>query len=307
MVQVDVFWAYGFGASLAMAAGHKLNASKKPYETPHFWQTLVFLAVFWAPTGLLLLLRHPSWETMQAATNFYDISEWTVLLFGITNVTQGMLGFWVGQRLMKSGRLYAAQINWMAGYFGMFFILLYGWDGLGYDRFLFDSGQFYGEQGTLWTPGAATAAGIWPAIQNFLTSSVAMTLYTDGVWLVPPFVWLMYRFFKDSVEVHPQLTVKDNIKFWKFFFTYLEAVFLVGLSCAAIAALTVGFIGSQLGIGEVIMHDSGWYAPENVGRHVLSYVLGLPLAAAICWYALLRPGMPYSTVLNVFTFGLHKK
>jgi hypothetical protein len=104
MVQVDVFWAYGFGASLALAAGPKLAAVKKPLESRYMVWAVLFLALFWSPTGMLLLIRHPSWETMQAAENFYSMSEFLVLAFGITNVTQGVLGFWVGSRLVQAGK-----------------------------------------------------------------------------------------------------------------------------------------------------------------------------------------------------------
>ncbi|MDF2446378.1 MAG: hypothetical protein K0S46_1614 [Moraxellaceae bacterium] len=87
MVQVDVFWAYGFGASLAVAAGSRLLKEKKPLESRFFVVTLLFLALIWAPTGMLLLMRHPSWETMQVAADFRSMNEFLVLGFGITNVT----------------------------------------------------------------------------------------------------------------------------------------------------------------------------------------------------------------------------
>src|SRR4051812_31150524 len=126
MVQVDVFWAYGWGASLAAAAGRPLAKSERPFASSYYVSTVLFLALCWAPTGMLLLLRHPSWETMQAAPQLQSLSEWLILAFGITNITQGMLGFWIGQRLLRQGKDYLAHLNWLAGYFGMFFILLYG-------------------------------------------------------------------------------------------------------------------------------------------------------------------------------------
>src|SRR4051812_39232963 len=125
MVEVDVFWAYGWGASLAVAAGRQLRKEPKPLETKYFAATVLFLALVWAPTGMLLLLRHPSWETMQVAPSFGGINEWLVLGFGITNITQGIVGFWVGTLLIRRGNWHLAQLNWIAGYFGMFFILLY--------------------------------------------------------------------------------------------------------------------------------------------------------------------------------------
>src|SRR5262245_41260624 len=99
MVQVDVFWAYGWGAALAAAGGKPLALHNKPFESKYFVKALLFLSLIWAPTGMLLLLRHPSWETMQAADKLQSMSEWLILAFGITNVTQGILGFHVGLRL----------------------------------------------------------------------------------------------------------------------------------------------------------------------------------------------------------------
>lgn len=130
MVQVDVFWAYGIGASLAMAAGRQSRKVAKPFETRYFVKSLLLLSLIWAPTGMLLLLRNTSWETMQAAENIGAMPAWLVLAFGITNITQGMLGYWVGLKLVRAGRWHAVNLNWMAGYFGMFFILVYGWESL---------------------------------------------------------------------------------------------------------------------------------------------------------------------------------
>ncbi|MFP5383112.1 MAG: hypothetical protein ACLGHG_03480 [Gammaproteobacteria bacterium] len=296
MVQVDVFWGYGWGASLAVAAGAQLLAAKKPYETTYWARTLAFLALFWGPTGLLLLIRHPSWETMQAAADFYDMSEWLVLAFGITNITQGMLGFTVGLWLLKQGRWYAAQMNWLLGYFGMFFILLYGWDGLGYDRFLYDRDMFAGSPA--WTPYAGTGGGVGAALQTFFlnfsnpqgNATVFTTLLIDGLWLIPPFAYLLITWTRDGVmrDYAPGQEFTASVKLGV---TYLASVFVVGFGCAAVGALTVGVLGSAFGVGEVIWHD-GYYAPVNLGAHALSYVVGIPLAIAINWYLLLAPGRP---------------
>jgi hypothetical protein len=300
MVQVDIFWGYGWGASLAVAAGAQLLKADKPYETTYWAKTLAFLALFWAPTGLLLLMRHPSWETMQAAAHFYDMSEWLVLAFGITNITQGMLGFAVGYWLLKNGRWYAAQMNWLLGYFGMFFILLYGWDGLGYDRFLYDRDMHAGSPA--WTPMAGTGGGVIDALTQFLFTifnpqgnpTVAATLYTDGLWLIPPFALLLISWTRDGVlrDYAPGRELSAAVTLGV---TYLASVFVVGLGCAAVTAYTVHLVAQGLDVGQVVWHGS-FYAPENLGRHALSYLIGIPLGAALCWFLLLAPGRP----LNLF-------
>jgi hypothetical protein len=293
MVQVDVFWAYGWGASLAAAAGRPLLQREQPLESRYFVSTLLFLSLIWAPTGMLLLLRHPSWETMQAAAQLSSLSEWLILAFGITNVTQGILGFWVGQWLLRNGRQYLAQLNWIAGYFGMFFILLYGWDGLGYDRFLYDRDMLSGSPA--WVPGVAlrTAGGALPALWHFLHSSVAMTLYTDGVYLLPPFFWLTTRWrteaaLAEGATVPPPAAVRIA--------TYLGGALGVGLGSAAVCALAVRSVAYLLGITDHVARGNG-QAPQQLAAHIGSYFIGLPLGIAILWFTVLRPRGPVQRLL----------
>ena len=268
MVEVDVFWAYGIGAACAAAAGEPLARAARPLDTVQFTRTLLLLALVWAPTGLLLLLRHPSWETMQVADSFADIPHWLVLAFGLTNVTQGIVGFLVGARLLAAGRGYAAQLNWLVGYFGMFFILLYGWDGLGYDRFLYDRDMF---GGVAWTPGAGLQPGAGP---QFLVSSVAGTLYLDGVYLLPFLLGTIGKW--QRAEATRGGGPARSVLGWGG--VHLAMVFGVALTAAAISALTVHHLaGSLAGV------PGGW---------ALSYAIGLPLSLAAQWLVLYAPGRP---------------
>lgn len=291
MVQVDVFWAYGWGASLAVAAGKPLARSPRPLETKYFVSTLLFLSLVWAPTGMLLLLRHPSWETMQAAPQLLAMSEWLILAFGITNITQGILGFWIGQKLLARNQGYLAQLNWIAGYFGMFFILLYGWDGLGYDRFLYDRDML--PDSPAWTAGAATAGGVLAALGRFLGSGVAQTLYLDGVYLLPPFFWLTQRWRKEAASAAGARAPSAL----RLVLVYLGAVFLVGLGGAAVCALTVRGVAYVLGVGDPIARARGTIPPSTAG-HVASYFIGLPLGLALLWIVALRPRGPVSRFLR---------
>jgi hypothetical protein len=272
MVQVDVFWAYGLGGSLAAAAGVQLAEKEEPWVTPYFVKTLLFLALIWSPTGLLLLLRHPSWETMQAAERLTDLPPLLVLAFGITNVTQGILGFWVGHRLMRASRSYAATLSWMFGYFGMFFILLYGWDGRGWDRFLYDRDAF---GGAAWTPGAGIQPG---AGIGFLTSSVAETLYLDGLFLVPPLLYWFATWLREGAAARGE---RDLPSAGLLALRYLGAVFLLALPSAGVAALLVH--GVKLLLARALSAESA---------HIASYFVGLPAALALLWLTLYRPGAP---------------
>ena len=274
MVQVDVFWAYGLGGSLAAAAGPQLAREPRPFASPYFVKAILFLALVWAPTGLLLLLRHPSWETMQAASSIASMPPSLVLAFGITNVTQGILGFAIGRWLMTRGEARLAHLNWLAGYVGMFFILLYGWDGLGYDRFLYDRDMF---AGVAWSPGVGLAAG--PA---FLTSSVARTLYLDGVFLLPPLLYWFGTWTRDGAQGRQKGAGAAAL-------AYLGAVFFLALPTAAFAAIATHFADRLL-------------AP--LGRtsvaHVVAYVIGLPLGLASAYALLFREGAPGHALMRRF-------
>lgn len=268
MVEVDVFWAYGIGAACACAAGTPLARTPAPLSSPYFTRTLLLLSLVWAPTGLLLLLRHPSWETMQVADSFADIPHFLVLAFGLTNITQGILGFWVAARLLATGRAWAAHLHWLLGYFGMFFILLYGWDGLGYDRFLYDRDMF---GGAAWTPGAGLQPGAGPA---FLVSTVARTLYLDGAYLLPFLLGTIGFWQRD--EARRSRGPARSVLGWAGL--HLVMIFGLALTAAALAALTVhAFAGMFADV------PGGW---------ALSYLVGLPLALAMQWILLFAPGRP---------------
>lgn len=298
MVEVDVFWAYGWGASLAGAAGRQLKREPRPLESKYFVATVLFLALVWAPTGMLLLLRHPSWETMQVAPSMDAISEWLVLGFGITNITQGILGFWVSAWLLRKGNWHAAQLNWIAGYFGMFFILLYGWDGLGYDRFLYDRDMISGSPA--WVPGAGIANGALPSLLAFLKSSVAKTLYLDGVYLLPPFFFLTRRWARDGRNSNGEKAQSLGVGVG----SYLAGVFVVGFGAAAIAALTVRGIARLFGITDHVQRALG-DTDRLLGAHVASYLIGLPIAAAGLWWLALNPRGVANRVLRPLSPAAH--
>jgi hypothetical protein len=178
MVQVDVFWSYGLGSSFALAASRQLAEEKRHgrgvLESPYFTKTVLFLAVLFAPSGAWLLWAFPSWETMHAGTR--DLPAWLVSAFAATNVTQGALGFFVVAALAARRRLWSAWLHWFVAYFAMFFILVHGWDGRGYQRFFsFTRADFLAWHGD-WI--------------GWLTSPVAFTLYGMGVVLVPTILYL---------------------------------------------------------------------------------------------------------------------
>ena len=58
-------------------------------------------AALFVPSGVWLLWRFPSWETMHAGDR--SLPAWLVAAFVATNATQGVLGFLVGQVMKATG------------------------------------------------------------------------------------------------------------------------------------------------------------------------------------------------------------
>lgn len=276
MVQVDVFWAYGLGAGLAAAAGRQLKEKDNIFVTPYFVKTLLFLSLVWAPTGMLLLLKHPSWECMQVPDKLSDIPPWLILGFGITNVTQGILGYWVTSTLYKNGKYYLANLNWLAGYLGMFFILVYGWDGLGWDRFLYDRDIF----GAAWQPGLDLT---FMERLSFLWSSVAITLYIDGIYLIPPLIFMITAWYSEGARSDNSIQEKEIPSKLTVTFIYLFIILGVALGTAMGAGLTV-------------------YILSKVVGHIPSYFTGLPLFGALAWLLLYRKGMPVHSLFRKYLY-----
>lgn len=227
MVQVDVFWSYGIGAGLGLASaarGVKRETVKEALASPAAFQALLFLAVVFAPSGFVLLWNFPSWETMHVGTR--DLPGWLVAVFGVTNITQGLLGFVVARSLASRGRAFAAYLHWLGGYFGMFFILVHGWDGTGYQRFLSPTRE-------------ALDGWTWATGQAWLTSDVAFTLEAMGVVLIPWLMGLTVRWLRQGAARRSSPAL---------LFTSVLAMLVIGLPALAIASSAlVRLLGPALG------------------------------------------------------------
>jgi hypothetical protein len=194
MVQVDIFWSFGIGAGFAAAAARQLKDKDDPFETKYFVKTLIYLSVFFVPSGAILLWGFPEWETMQAG-RYETIPAWLVGLFTVTNVTQGILGFWLAYRLIKAGNTLGAWLLCGLGYFCMFFILVHGWDGTGYQRFFYTC--------TNW--GSLGQCVLWEAgqkdILRWAFGPVALTLYAMGLVMLPLMFYWMSDWVKSGYEL----------------------------------------------------------------------------------------------------------
>lgn len=142
MIQVDVFWSFAMGSSLATLAGEKLRREDSIFVNGFFVYTVCYLAMVFSPSGVYLLWQHTGWETMF----FYgpdDLHGLFPCLFALTNVLFGVVGFYLSARLVKGDSEPTAHALWTTSYTCMFAILSFG-----YDRFIYAGWSF--KQGFNW-------------------------------------------------------------------------------------------------------------------------------------------------------------
>lgn len=250
MVQVDVFWSYGIGASFATAACRQLTARNTraerggPWSDPYLMAAVLYCAVLFAPSGAWLLWGFPDWETMQVASGHEDLPAWLVALFAATNVSQGVLGYKVAERLILSGRVYAAFLQAGIGYTGMFFILVHGWDGRGYQRFFSADRDVF----ATW-PREAGGEEALSRIADWLTSPVALTLYGMGVVLVP----VMLALIAAWIRAGQREAGVTRVGLLRVVGAVLAAVFAVALGTAVTASVLVHLLGWWLGVPAAVL------------------------------------------------------
>jgi len=270
MVQVDVFWSYALGASFAASASRQLKKEKQPFNSIYFTYTLLYLSCIFAPSGIYLLWNFPHWETMQVATSHMDIPAWLVVLFSITNITQGILGFWISYLFIKQGKYYAAHLQWFIGYFFMFFILLHGWDGLGWQRFLYDPTV---NNSIPWEPGKFMTF-------SFIISNVALTLYSMGLFVIPFLIIPMAIWIKQGIKKDLGV-INYNIKDLKDIIVHIGmGIFIVGFGSAFITTIIVAVLGKIL---------------DNI---FVGFLLGLFIFAIIGHFFLFKKDKPFYLIIK---------
>lgn len=250
MVQVDIFWSFGIGAGFAVAAAQQIEQTPKEEEPKPFWRqdsfvhALLFVSVLFAPSGAYLLAAFPSWETMHVAADGY-VPAWLVALFGMTNITQGILGYWVAHTLIRKGKKFGAGVAALCGYFGMFFILVHGWDGRGYQR-------FFSARPEALNNWSAADVGPW------FTSDVALTLAAMGTVLIPALLIPYERAIRRGRALRVASGGSASTggpAAW-----FLVSIFGVALGSAIISSL--------------IIHALGWALGSVVAIAVVAFIMG---------------------------------
>lgn len=132
MIQVDVFWSFAMGAQFAICAYSRLAKEPSAFQNSYFVYTVLFLSLIFGPSGAYLLWAFTGWETMFMLDR--DMDPLLPTLFSVTNVSQGVLAFYIIYRLAQSSPIASPFIH-------LFYIvpyaLMFGILGFGYDRFLY--------------------------------------------------------------------------------------------------------------------------------------------------------------------------
>ncbi|MEV3859651.1 hypothetical protein AB0J38_35760 [Streptomyces sp. NPDC050095] len=265
-IQAALFWAYGAGATFALAAGRQLqlweriNAGEGPRTrsraaNPYLTLTILFASVLMVPTGLFLLWQNPSWATMHVADGHRGVWAGFVLLYAGGIPVAAILGFLAAQALVLVGAGYWAYLQCVGGYFLLFGTLIHGWDGRGYERFLSPgSGDF-----TRWAHDSVVNH-----VLDFLTSGTFLALFlfgavVIGTMLMTEIGWLMEGWTLPGAD-------RDR---------KVPRVVAVGIAAAGVYGLP--FVGALCASGLVRLLG-GW--------------LGLPLFAVLAGFVLLARRSP---------------
>jgi hypothetical protein len=285
MVQVDVFWSYGIGASFAVSSSRQLLARRRAareleadpqrrralpevgtsvlsrWSDPYLLRTILFLALVFVPSGVWLVWGFPSWETMHVGDR--DMPAWLVTLFALTNVTQGVLGYLVVDWLLGRGRTYLAYLQVVAGYLGMFAILVHGWDGKGYQRFFSPTHADF-----------LNWHGDWTA---WLSSDVALALYGMGVVLVPVLLLTTAHWHVTGYALDAGAQPRPGRA--RVMALMLVTVFGAALGLAVAIHLAIAWLGTPFGAAAAVALVVLALLPRGP-VHALFRAFGFPEAAA---------------------------
>jgi len=170
MIEVDIFWSFVFGAYFAVGGWSEVKYNVDFRNTKAYVYTLEFLGLIFAPSGIYLLWAFPGWESMYYFKEGKDgIQPWLPLVFAVTNVSNGIIGFWVASQLVRRNALLSAHSVWIVA-LSIFAAIL----GFGYARFLYPSDHVD------WAAGKT-----YPLLDFFRGSPVFVTLLCMGILLLP--------------------------------------------------------------------------------------------------------------------------
>lgn len=286
MVEVDVFWSYAIGSSFALGSfrqlrkmraelgaasadgsfdvkdmldvkriAREIEEGKIAFNNEYFMKTLLFLSLLFVPSGSNLLWSNPNWETMQVGS-YETIPGWLVSGFTITNVTQGILGYWVTYSLMMKGKYEKAAWQTLLSYLAFWFVLVNGWDKTGYKRFFSKNREAFDN----WK---------WTNVFGWVGSDVVRILLAYGTVFIPLMLYWVSKWLYEGYEmeglVDSRTPDEKTAELAKLNGTLLGLVFGGGLGGAIVAHLLIRWFGWLAGtaafggiFGLALKHLSPW-------------------------------------------------
>lgn len=220
--------------SLQKAVKAWFEANGDAFNNEYFLKNLLFLSLLFVPSGSVLLWSNPSWETMQVG-KYETIPQWLVGIFTTTNVTQGILGFYLTHKALMKGKYYQAAMHTFLSYLGFFFILVNGWDNKGYQRFFSKNRESF----DAWS---------WKNVVPWAFSDVVAILLAYGAMFLP----LMYYWIVDWVLKGEDM--EQGVEEREIFDRLPEALEEFG---AVNAAIFGGALGGAI-LATVLVRRLGW-------------------------------------------------
>jgi hypothetical protein len=210
------------------------------FNNQYFLKTLLFLSLLFVPSGSNLLWSNPNWETMQVGS-YETIPGWLVSGFTITNVTQGILGYWVTWNCLMKGKYEKAAWQVFLSYLGFWFILVNGWDKAGYRRFFSRNREAFDD----WK---------WTNVFGWLTSDVVRILLAYGAVFIPLMLywvskWLVEGYELEGVAEMPEDPGERMMEYAKINGYLLGCIGGGALGSAIIAHLLIRWLGWVKGLG----------------------------------------------------------
>lgn len=199
MVQVDVFWTFGIGASFAVAAHRQIKEEnkegKKWYESRFFRYNLFFHSLVFVPSGVYLLWANTGWETMYMLNK--NMPAIIPCFFTMTNMLCAILGYWVAYHFITAGNMRAANATWAFGWGMLVLILSIGWR-----RFTY-AGTFEDWNGNIteWYSYLALPIKQY-AITDFFSSHIFWALIGMGVVFIPTLVIPILKWLNEGRKLN---------------------------------------------------------------------------------------------------------
>ncbi len=235
---------------LQRTVGEWFEANGDAFNNKYFLKNLLFLSLLFVPSGSVLLWSNPSWETMHVG-KYETIPQWLVGLFTTTNVTQGILGFYLTHKAVMKGKYYQAAMHTFLSYLGFFFILVNGWDNRGYQRFFSKNRESF-------------EAWSWKNVVPWIFSDVVAILLAYGSMFLPLMYYWIIDWFLKGQDLEKGVEEKELLD------RAPEALKEFG-------AINTAIFGGALGgavLATVLVRRLGWAR----GMAVWSAIMGLSLS-----------------------------